>query len=167
MSINATVDETTYEGIDTIQTGGKTITLEEVGGTEDGEGFKYHVVKIQQNDSNVVLTPMPTGYIYLRCDSDEPITDVGTLKSKIIEKQGYGDGNFPDNTSLSLSSIARGEFWIGGRSGNGYKSMLCAYVLYNTLYIMFQDDVSNGYVWNNAGNLLILEDNIVTLPIEI
>lgn len=31
MSINVTVDETVYEGITTIETGGKTIALEESG----------------------------------------------------------------------------------------------------------------------------------------
>lgn len=88
MSINATVDETTYEGIDTIQTGGKTITLEEVGGetikymnhlTTTGDTHKLDVWFF--SDSIIDVTSLEKFKSYLKNDvgSNSALTALGAF----------------------------------------------------------------------------------------
>ena len=59
MSINATVDGTTYSGIDTITVGGKSIALAESGSL--GEFSQYDYVDVQTADQTLLSVTNPLG----------------------------------------------------------------------------------------------------------
>lgn len=140
------------------------------GGGSEGENYKYHIVKIQQKYTG--FSPAPTACVYVRSDSDEPISDFTSLKNAIIAMQGWGEGNSPNgmDSDMRTSPKMSGLLYLNGSSSKySYKNMLCAFVIYKNLKYIHADGIDNSKVFIGSFDytMSIIEDNIVTLPVEL
>lgn len=150
MSINATVDSTTYEGIQTIIVGGKTVSLSEVSSGSDTVSMATGSMTLTEDQNYIDITDLSFTPKAFAIRLTSPLNDA-ELTGAVMIFMDWGEGNRA-NTGGSNSFSGHTAWNCAGASGVSLTNCTVATALSTTAANTFQRTSSSFRVAKGASN---------------